>query len=120
MLSEQMIHLELCPHAQGPEHPGAVHELAGLVGDLLLQVSPAPAGLQIQHRQNERLDGGGRLKFLVGTDLHRAAAQVVHKNAHPALIGIELCGNALFQCHILIHLESLNFSILSVILYPYR
>ena len=115
-----VLHLELCPHAQGPEHPGAVHELAGLVGDLLLQVSPAPAGLQIQHRQNERLDGGGRLELLVGTDLHRAAAQVVHKNAHPALIGIELCGNALFQYHILIHLESLNFSILSVILHSYR
>ena len=29
-------------------------------------------------------------------------------------------GNALFQCHILIHLESLNFCILSVMLYPYR
>ena len=84
------------------------------------KIRHAALGLQVERRQQKGLDDRGRLKFLISPALHGVALQVVHKNAHPALIGIELGGNALFQCHILIHLESLNFSILSVILYPYR
>ncbi len=71
-MSEQMIimvavsfTLSFAPTPR-PAASRAVHELARLVGDLFLEAGPAPAGLQIQRRQNERLDGGSRLELLVG------------------------------------------------------
>ena len=65
-----ILDLELCAHAQRPQHSGAVNELALLVGDLFLKAGLAPADLEVERRQNKGLDGGGRLKFFVRTDLN--------------------------------------------------
>ena len=98
-----VLHLERRTHAQRPQHTRAVHELALLVGDALVQAGLAPADLQIQRRQDECLDGRGRLERFIGPDLDRAALQVVHKNAHLALIGVQFGRDPLFQRHIFIH-----------------
>ena len=41
----RVFHLELCSHAQSPQHSGAVHKVLRLILDLLGQAGLAPAGL---------------------------------------------------------------------------
>ena len=103
-------HLQLCAHAQRPQHATAVHELALFIRDFFVKVRFAPLHLQVQHSQNKRLDGGSRFKFLVRADLHSVSLQVVHKDAHLALIAVQLGGNSLFQRHVFIHIG--NFSVI--------
>ena len=106
-----VLDLQARAHPQCPQHPRTIHEVLRLVGDLFLEAGFATAGLQIQGREDVRLDGGSRLELLVGPDLHRVAVQVVHKDAHLPLIGVKLRRNALFQRHVFIHIGiSLFFS----------
>ena len=98
-----VFNFQTCAHAQRPEHTGTVHKVLGLVSDFFLEAGFAPAGLQIQGCEDICLDGGSRLKFLVSADFDRVAVQIVHKDAHLALIGIQLGGNTLFQRHVFIH-----------------
>ena len=105
-----VFNFQTCAHAQRPEHTGTVHKVLGLVSDFFLEAGFAPAGLQIQGCEDICLDGGSRLKFLVSADFDRVAVQIVHKDAHLALIGIQLGGNTLFQRHVFIHFGiSLSF-----------